>query len=74
MVSADRYHHNLRQVLRDHWITGIVCDHEAKTDRATCSCSLWYCEPQDCVGDAVDSWIDHIQDQLELLSEKQGAD
>ena len=49
-----------RKRLREHWITGIVCDHEAKTDRATCSCSRWRCDPLPNVGAAVNAWIDHV--------------
>jgi hypothetical protein len=50
----------IKAVLREHWLTGIVCDHEAKTDRATCSCSVWRCEPLPSVGAAVDAWINHV--------------
>ena len=46
--------------LREHWLTGVVCDHDAKTDRATCACSLWRCDPQPNVGAAVNAWIDHL--------------
>lgn len=54
----------LRQVLINHWLTGIECDHARKMDRAGCSCSLvdlgWHAS----VGRAVDSWIDHIEAEL----------
>jgi hypothetical protein len=53
----------LRAALFDHWVTGIVCDHEAKTDRVTCSCSVWRCPPQPCVGDAIKMWINHVFEQ-----------
>jgi DnaJ-class molecular chaperone len=46
--------------LREHWITGIICDHDAKTDRATCSCSLWRSSPMPNVGAAVNAWIEHV--------------
>jgi hypothetical protein len=49
----------LRSVLRDHWPT-IICDHEAKTDRAQCSCCTYEPPVMPSVGAAVDSWIDHL--------------
>lgn len=53
-------HERMRAALREHWITGVVYDHDAKTDRATCACSLWRCEPMPSVGAAVDAWISHV--------------
>lgn len=50
----------MRAALREHWITGIECDHVNKTDRAVCSCTVWRCEPMPTVGDAVDCWISHV--------------
>lgn len=64
-MFGERHLREVRHVLRDHWVTQLICDHEAKTDRAVCSCSLWRCEPQPCVGDAINAWIDHVQDELE---------
>lgn len=48
------------EVLRDHWPT-VICDHEAKVDRAQCSCCTY--EPPVCasVGAAVESWIEHVR-------------
>jgi Lar family restriction alleviation protein len=50
----------LKAHLREHWLVSVVCDHEAKTDTATCSCSQWRDEPHPSVGAAVDAWIEHV--------------
>lgn len=50
----------LRSHLREHWLANIACDHEAKTDTASCSCSMWRDEPHPSVGGAVDAWIEHV--------------
>ena len=50
----------LRAHLREHWLASIVCDHEAKTDTAICSCSQWADTPHPSVGAAVDAWIEHV--------------
>lgn len=50
----------VREALRSHWLTQIVCDHDAKTDRACCSCSEWRGPVVNSVGAAVESWIDHV--------------
>ncbi len=54
-------------VLREHWLTGIECDHEARTDVATCFCARWRSEPQPSVIQAVERWIEHVQLQIEPL-------
>jgi hypothetical protein len=46
--------------LREHWLASIVCDHDAKTDTAICSCTQWRDEPHPSVGEAVDAWIEHV--------------
>lgn len=53
-----------RFALRSHWLTHIECDHEAKTDRPVCSCSLWRGPVKPNVGEAVEAWIDHVTDQV----------
>lgn len=49
----------LRERLYEHWLVSVDCDHEAKTDIATCSCSQWRDVPHPSVGEAVKAWIDH---------------
>lgn len=51
-------------VLREHWLTGVECDHAARTDVATCYCSTWRSAPQPTHGEAVEAWVQHV---LELL-------
>lgn len=58
-VAARWNRRTIGDVLRGHWLTGIICNHDDKTDVATCSCSLWQCEPMPSVGAAVDAWIEH---------------
>ena len=50
----------LRKVLTDHYLAGIECDHEAKTDKASCACSMVALPVCPSVGAAVQSWIDHV--------------
>jgi hypothetical protein len=57
-------------VLKKHWLTGIECNHEAKTDVATCYCSTWKSEPCQSVGAAVDAWIAHVCEQLPPYDDK----
>lgn len=45
--------------LREHYLTGIHCDHERKTDRASCSCSIWRGEEKPSIDAAVKDWIEH---------------
>lgn len=44
--------------LCEHWLQSIVCNHEAKTDRAVCWCG-WTSDEQPNVGSAVRAWVDH---------------
>lgn len=57
----------LRTVLREHWLTAIDCDHEAKTDTARCYCTRWTGAPQPNVGAAVEEWIAHVLAALASL-------
>lgn len=47
------------QALGDHWLWQMVCDHEAKTDVAICSCGLWRSGAMASVGDAATAWAEH---------------
>lgn len=51
-------------VLREHWLTGLECDHDAKTDVANCFCSKWRPAPEPSVGKAVERWIEHVIDEM----------
>jgi hypothetical protein len=48
-------------VLREHWLHAIECDHEKKVDRPICACSKvnlgWHAS----VGLAVETWLMHLQ-------------
>jgi hypothetical protein len=55
----------IRGALREHWLTGIHCDHEAKTDKASCYCAIWASAPLPNVGSAVEAWIDHFISTLQ---------
>ena len=54
----------ITEVLREHWLTGVQCNHEASTDMATCFCSHWRSSAQPSVGAAVERWIEHVLEQL----------
>jgi len=47
--------------LKEHWLTGVECDHEAKTDTATCYCSVWRSKPMPNIPAAVGEWIEHVK-------------
>lgn len=48
------------EVLQQHWLHAIECDHEKKVDRPICACSQvdlgWHAT----VGAAVDAWLQHV--------------
>lgn len=48
------------EVLRDHWLHQIVCDHETKRDMPICACSTVNLGWHENVGAAVEAWIRHI--------------
>lgn len=60
IVAKDRF----AAVLKEHWLSHIQCNHENKTDKAFCSCSEMGGEECHSVGAAVQSWIDHVLEQL----------
>ena len=47
-------------VLRDHHLTEIVCDHERRQDNPVCSCSRAHLGWHQSVGEAVEAWIAHV--------------
>jgi hypothetical protein len=51
-------------ILSKHYLMGVHCNHENKTDRAQCFCTVWRGPEMPSVGDAVASWIDHIVQEL----------
>lgn len=50
----------IESALREHWITSVNCDKSAKTNHATCSCSLWRGPVRQSVGEAVQDWVAHV--------------
>lgn len=56
----------LEAVLRAHWLASIQCDPIAKTDTANCSCSMVQLPTMPSIGEAVETWIAHILEQLAL--------
>lgn len=67
---------SLRETLKEHWLTSVICNHEAKTDRAACFCG-WVSKELPAVGKAVDAWIDHVAryttaGALKLTTERSG--
>lgn len=60
MTTIGLTREQLERLMRDHWLAGIHCDHATKTDKPSCSCSMWNCQPQPSVGEAVERWIEHF--------------
>lgn len=54
----------VRRVLSEHWLAGIACDHETRTDAAACACSQWRSPVVETPRAAAHAWIDHVVDQL----------
>lgn len=48
------------ETLKEHYLTGVVCDQERKMDKPSCSCSRVNLGWHPSVGAAVDAWIDHV--------------
>jgi len=49
-----------RYVLREHYLTGITCDHERGMDNPVCACSREFLGWHPSVGAAVEAWIGHV--------------
>lgn len=54
----------VRKVLQEHWLTHIVCDHEAKTDISVCYCVAWRSNPVSSVGAAINLHVEHVMQEL----------
>jgi hypothetical protein len=52
---------SLAQVLADHWLFAIGCDHERGTDSPQCSCGAVSLGTYPSVGDAVAAWANHVE-------------
>lgn len=59
----------LPSVLSYHWLSGMECDHEARTDVATCACGRWRSAAQPSVGAAVQRWVEHVLAELSSAGE-----
>jgi hypothetical protein len=46
------------EALNAHWLSGIECNHEHKSDTAICACG-WISLPRPNVGEAVAKWAEH---------------
>ena len=55
----------MAELLKEHWLFGIECHHQAKTDQSICACGLKFPE-RESVGKAVQDWIDHISNLANL--------
>jgi hypothetical protein len=53
------------ETLRKHWLWQVECQHAEKTDTPRCFCSLWVCDPQPSVGQAVERWVEHVLEHLD---------
>lgn len=62
----------LSGVLRDHYLAGIVCDHERKADNPMCACSGVDLGWHPSVGAAVDAWVAHVLAALAAGSQAKG--
>lgn len=60
----------LPEVLEEHWIYQLNCDHDAKTDDITCACG-WTGKGYLSVGEAVSRWAAHV---INVLAENDGND
>jgi hypothetical protein len=63
----------LRDVLKEHFLFAIECEHETKLDRAVCACSKLQLPQSGSVIGAVEYWINHVMEEAEaaLSSEAQ---
>ena len=49
--------------LKNHWLTEIICHHDASTDQALCFCG-WRGNELLSVGEAVGQWIGHVAERI----------
>lgn len=54
----------VHRVLREHWLTAMECNHEAKTDTVRCYCTVWTGTPQPSVAAAIEQWVEHVLNHL----------
>ena len=60
LQGAEQVRNKVREVLKEHWLVDVICDHEKKTDRAQCACSRIRFSEHPSVGAAIDEWIENI--------------
>ena len=53
-----------RRALKEHWLTGVQCNHDDKTDVATCFCARWRSADSPNVAVAVSEWINHVLEHV----------
>lgn len=63
---SERSRELVAKVLKEHYLSAVQCDHEAKTDLACCWCAVWSSGPRPSIGEAVDAWVGHVLEQIEL--------
>lgn len=54
----------VRETMQAHWLTGIACNHEARTDRPSCFCTTWNGGDHPSIAKALDAWTDHFMQML----------
>ena len=54
----------LRDILKQHYLYEIHCNHETKTDNPRCACSLVYLGDHPTMGDAAAAWVDHVLEMM----------
>jgi hypothetical protein len=59
--------------LAEHYLWQMICDHDAKTDVAVCSCGLWRSQPLPSVGEAAQAWAAHTLSVLAAAPPTDGA-
>lgn len=60
LVHADK----IMVTLQKHYLMGVKCNHEHKTDRASCYCTVWRGSEMANVGAAIDEWILHVIEEM----------
>lgn len=62
----------VRTALREHWLTGVVCDHESGTDAAACFCCTWRSPAEKSPVAAAHAWIEHVIQHLSGFDPQSG--